>query len=103
MKPASSWLNKIISERFPDGVKSLEKVSQHDLLRILLAREEYKGPRGERGESGLIGATGDKGDKGDKGEQGEQGLAPAHEWLGTKLRFANPDGTWGEWVEFCWP
>lgn len=31
-----------------------------------------------------------KGDKGDK---------PSHEIEGTKIRFQNPDGTWGSWIE----
>jgi len=31
--------------------------------------------------------------------RGADGQAPAHEWDGTKLRFQNPDGTWGEWVD----
>lgn len=31
-----------------------------------------------------------KGDKGDK---------PTHEIDGTKIRFQNPDGAWGEWIE----
>lgn len=31
-----------------------------------------------------------KGDKGDK---------PIHEIDGTKIRFQNPDGTWGDWIE----
>lgn len=31
-----------------------------------------------------------KGDKGDK---------PNHEIAGTKIRFQNPDGTWGDWIE----
>lgn len=31
--------------------------------------------------------------------KGEDGSAPEHEWDGTKLRFRNPDGTWGPWVQ----
>lgn len=31
--------------------------------------------------------------------RGDIGPAPAHEWDGTRLRFQNPDGTWGEWVD----
>lgn len=31
--------------------------------------------------------------------RGDNGAAPAHEWEGTRLRFQNPDGTWGEWVD----
>lgn len=31
--------------------------------------------------------------------RGDIGPAPAHEWDGTRLRFQNPDGSWGEWVD----
>lgn len=31
--------------------------------------------------------------------KGEDGRTPAHEWDGTRLRFENPDGSWGEWVD----
>lgn len=30
---------------------------------------------------------------------GEKGDKPKHEWKKTKLRFENPDGSWGQWVE----
>lgn len=33
------------------------------------------------------------------GPRGPRGRAPAHEWDDTSIRFANPDGTWGEWVD----
>jgi hypothetical protein len=29
---------------------------------------------------------------------GEPGKTPAHQWDGTKLRFQNPDGSWGKYV-----
>lgn len=99
MKPDLNSLNKIIAERFPNGVESLDKVSHDELLRILLAREEYTGPKGDAGVRGIQGDKGDKGDRGEKGDTGETGAAPEHEWLGTSLRFKNPDGTWGEWVQ----
>lgn len=35
--------------------------------------------------------------------KGENGSAPEHEWSGTKLRFRNPDGTWGKWVDLRGP
>lgn len=31
--------------------------------------------------------------------RGDIGPAPEHEWDGTRLRFQNPDGSWGEWVD----
>lgn len=85
-----------------DG-RSFKKLTQPsgDRLRIEFSDrtfEEFtlpagaKGDRGERGERGAdgVGIQGEKGEKGDK---------PAHEWEGTKLRFENPDGTWGQWVD----
>lgn len=87
MKKASDWLSEIIREKFPEGVKSLSSISQAELLKILLARAEYTGPQGIQGRQGI------------QGEKGETGLAPAHEWEDTRLRFQNPDGTWGAWVD----
>lgn len=29
--------------------------------------------------------------------------APAHQWSGTRLRFANPDGSWGAWTDLQGP
>jgi len=40
-----------------------------------------------------------KGEPGLVGKQGITGSPPAHEWDGTKIRFKNPDGTWGPLVE----
>lgn len=37
--------------------------------------------------------------KGERGEPGPKGDKPAHEWKGTKLRFEQPDGTWGKFVD----
>lgn len=49
------------------------------------------------------GAKGDKGDQGEKGDKGDTGPAPKHEWKKSKLRFSNPDGTWGELVDLKGP
>jgi len=37
--------------------------------------------------------------QGEQGEQGETGAPPEHEWSGTSVRFKNPDGTWGDFVD----
>ncbi len=60
---------------------------------------ELQGPVGSKGDKGERGLKGEKGDKGDKGDPGENGKAPAHQWQGTALRFAYPDGSWGELVD----
>lgn len=54
----------------------------------------------------LVGPAGDPGPQGEPGPQGdpgETGPAPSHEWQGTSLRFANPDGTWGNYVDLQGP
>jgi hypothetical protein len=39
-----------------------------------------------------------KGPQGDQGPPGPKGDKPAHQWSGTSLRFENPDGSWGQFV-----
>ena len=58
-----------------------------------------KGDRGEKGEEGRAGKDGRNGTDGKNGKDGIGGEAPEHEWDDTKLRFKNPDGTWGEWTD----
>lgn len=52
------------------------------------------GPRNRVGPQGL---------QGEKGKQGKVGPAPEHEWNGTKIRFQNPDGSWGPFVDLKGP
>lgn len=80
-----------------------------------------QGPKGEPGEPGpqgprgLTGAQGEPGPKGDKGldglmglpgpigppgKEGAPGKPPEHEIVGQKIRFKQPDGNWGKWLEF---
>lgn len=51
-------------------------------------------PQGPKGD------TGERGPQGIQGPTGPVGPAPQHEWLGTKLRVKNGDGTWGPFVAF---
>jgi hypothetical protein len=37
------------------------------------------------------------------GPQGPKGDTPDHEWSGTRLRFENPDGTWGDFTDLKGP
>jgi hypothetical protein len=46
---------------------------------------------------GPIGLTGPQGPQGPTGDQ------PAYEWNGTQIRFENPDGSWGPWVNLQGP
>lgn len=56
-----------------------------------------QGPKGDQG------IQGPKGDTGATGPQGPAGPAPQHAWSGTSLRFQNPDGTWGSYVDLQGP
>lgn len=62
-------------------------------------KDGKNGKDGEDGEDGAPGLDGERGLQGKPGKPGEQGRPPKHEWHGTKLRFENPDGTWGKWVD----
>ena len=68
-----------------------------------------QGPEGPQGPQGEKGATGDPGPKGDTGAAGQagadgaQGLPPEHEWQGTQLRFKEPDGSWGQFIDLRGP
>ena len=46
-----------------------------------------------------VGPQGPQGEIGPMGPKGPAGKPPEHQWKGTKLRFKNPDGSWGEWIE----
>ena len=46
---------------------------------------------------------GPPGPAGAQGDDGPIGPMPAHEWDGTKLRFEEPGGTWGEKVDLQGP
>lgn len=71
----------------------------------------FKHPDGEWGDwidfkkiaeqfGGSSGAgVGMPGRPGSQGPAGPVGPAPAHEWYGTLLRFKNPNGSWGEWID----
>lgn len=59
---------------------------------------DLTGPRGERGERGEKG-IGERGPRGPQGEDGPMGPMPDHQWSGTSLRFQEPDGDWGKYVD----
>jgi len=62
-------------------------------------KDGQDGRDGAPGVDGKDGHTGAKGAPGKQGEKGDKGDTPAHEWIGTGLRFERPDGTWGETVD----
>jgi len=49
------------------------------------------------GNAGLTDETPDP--LGPRGMAGGNGATPEHEWQGTRLRFRNPDGSWGPWSD----
>ena len=64
------------------------------------------GPRGlpgKDGKDGKNGADGKDGREGRDGKDGATGPAPDHQWKGTKLRFQDPSGDWGKWVDLQGP
>jgi len=61
------------------------------------------GPKGDRGPQGLSGAPGKPGDTGPEGPAGEDGRIPDHKWVGNKLYFEKPNGTWGEGTDLTGP
>lgn len=56
-----------------------------------------------RPRDGKDGIPGTHGKDGRDGERGERGPAPEHEWDGSALRFQDPDGTWGDFVDLEGP
>lgn len=95
-------------------LNSFEKVSSLPISKMVgpqgfEGKEGIQGPKGPQGINGLQGLKGDPGPQGSigpmgpagpigpKGEQGipgEQGDIPDHKWVGNKLHFEEPDGTW---------
>lgn len=58
-----------------------------------------RGLVGIRGKQGSLGKQGVQGNEGDKGDTGNDGFIPKHEFKTGQLRFENPDGTWGAWID----
>ena len=61
------------------------------------------GPQGDTGPVGPQGKTGAAGRDGQPGADGAPGPMPDHQWDGTRLRFEDPDGTWGPYVDLQGP
>jgi len=85
-----SQLTGVIGEQGPEGERG-ETGEQGD--------SGPAGQQGPKGDTGLQGAKGDAGAPGQQGAPGSTGSSPGHEWSNTQVRFANPDGTWGAYVE----
>lgn len=62
--------------------------------------KDLTGPIGPEGPQG---PQGERGPRGPEGPQGPIGPMPDHQWAGTSLRFEEPDGTWGKYVDLRGP
>ena len=69
----------------------------------LNGRAGTRGVDGINGKDGTRGPRGPKGDAGARGDPGPIGPMPAHEWNGTKLRFEDAPGEWGEFKDLRGP
>jgi PKD repeat protein len=68
--------------------------------------KDLTGPQGEQGTPGPVGPVGPQGPRGKEGPEGPQGPIgpmPDHQWDGTRLRFEEPDGGWGKYVDLRGP
>ena len=82
---------------------------QHAVGLIPIPRDGLNGANGRHGVDGINGKDGTRGPRGPKGDTGAQGETgpigpmPAHEWKGTKLRFEDAPGEWGEFTDLRGP
>ena len=99
LPPEHQWVGTKLRFKNPDGVWGDWK--------DLLGKQGRDGPQGIPGKDGRDGKDGARGPKGEKGnpgkdgrdgKDGEPGKPPKHQWNGKKIRFENPDGSWGPWV-----
>lgn len=96
-KPGVQGVEGVTGKNGKDGKQGLTGVPGFVGLR---GQAGFDGKPGPQGEKGIIGNVGPQGDR---GPQGETGPAPKHEWLGFKLRFENPDGSWGKYTDLKGP
>lgn len=87
-----------LGEKGLDGVDGIDGKDGRDGQD---GKDGKQGLQGEPGERGLLGKSGLDGEDGVNGKNGKDAISktPAHKWIGTKLQFQNPDGTWGALVD----
>jgi hypothetical protein len=85
------------------AVGKLKRVSNTIPMKFLMGKDGEQGKEGKDGINGLSikGKDGKDGVglRGEPGRQGEAGSIPAHQVSNGEVRFQNPDGTWGDWIE----
>lgn len=85
--------NKIINIKGDLGEKGLDGKDGKD------GSDGTDGKDGKDGKDGINGIDGIRGKDGLNGIDGKKGDKPKHEWDDTKLRFENPDGSWGVYID----
>lgn len=85
-------------------IKGIDYLTEREIIEIkesitpVKGIDYFDGDHGKSGKDGEQGKQGIAGPKGEQGKQGEKGNPPKHEISGKSIRFENPDGTWGEWL-----
>lgn len=94
-----------VSRKFERKIREKDIETEDSLVKISRMKKGIgpMGPQGEVGPEGPQGELGPQGFDGLQGEMGPSGPIPAHEWQGTHLRFENPDGQMGDWVNLEGP
>ena len=82
-----------------DGVDGKDGIDGESGKDGLPGKAGTPGQDGKDGRDGKAGKSGQEGESGRDGKDGEKGEIPKHEWEGTRLRFHNPDGSWGDFVD----
>lgn len=64
---------------------------------VVVLKQIIEGKRGKQGEPGVTTTITETVEK--DGIPGKDGSTPEHEVRNGEVRFKNPDGTWGKWIE----
>lgn len=98
--PEHEWIGTSLRFQEPDGewgdFVDLEGPKGED------GKDGRDGTDGKDGRDGRDGADGERGPRGSSGTDGEDGAMgpmPDHQWQGTRLRFEEPNGDWGKFVD----
>lgn len=92
-KDGKDGLNGIDGKNSKDGIDGKNGIDGLD------GADGKDGKNGKDGINGKDGQDGKDGKNGTNGKDGRNGKIPEHEWSGTKLRFQQSDGNWGEYVD----
>ncbi len=67
--------------------------------KAIIIKQTIQGTEGKAGKDGVTEVINTIVHQHEEGKQGDIGSAPEHEVRNGEVRFKNPDGTWGKWVE----